>query len=72
MVHVYILARYRKIENLVEEEEEEEASSSTSRLKSLTKAKDELAALKIQTRNENDDRNFTFDLWYEPKRRNYW
>ncbi|CAN8276959.1 unnamed protein product [Cochlearia groenlandica] len=73
--HVHSCATYEDQESSEEEDEEEdegEASSPASRLKSLMKAKDEMAALKIQASIENDARNFALDLWDEPKRRYYW
>ncbi|CAH2058030.1 unnamed protein product [Thlaspi arvense] len=55
-----------------EEEDEGEASSPASRIKSLMKAQDEMAAMKLEARIMNDARNAALDLWDQPKRRYYW
>ncbi|XP_024010885.1 uncharacterized protein LOC18015500 isoform X2 [Eutrema salsugineum] len=49
-----------------------ESSSAASRMKSLMKAQDEMAALQIEARIRNNTNNAILDLWDEPKRRYYW
>jgi hypothetical protein len=52
--------------------EEGEASSAVSRMKSLMKAQDEMAALQLEARIRNDTNNAILDLWDSPKRRYYY
>ncbi|CAH8265932.1 unnamed protein product [Arabidopsis lyrata] len=52
--------------------EEGEASSAVTRMKSLMKAQDEMAALQLEARIRNDTNNAILDLWDSPKRRYYW
>ncbi|XP_010442014.1 PREDICTED: uncharacterized protein LOC104725107 [Camelina sativa] len=77
--HVHSCATYEDQESDEEEEEEDqdedeggEASSPASRIKSLMKARDEMAAMQLEARIENDARNAALDLWDDPKRRYYW
>jgi hypothetical protein len=55
-----------------EEEEEGDMSSPASRIKSLMKTRDEMAALQLEARIRNDANEAALDLWDQPKRRYYW
>jgi hypothetical protein len=71
--HLHSCAAYEDQGKEEEDEDEEgEASSPASRIKSLMKAQDEMAAMQLEARIENDARNAALDLWDEPKRRYYW
>jgi len=47
-------------------------SSAVSRMKSLMKAEDELAAVQLEARMKRDANNAILGLYAEPKRRYYW
>ena len=74
--HVYSCASYEDQESNEEEEEEEEegeaSTSPASRIKSLMKAQDEMAAMQLEARIMNDANEAALDLWDQPKRRYYW
>jgi len=53
-------------------EEGEAMSSAVSRMKSLMKAEDELAAVQLEARMKRDANNAILGLYAEPKRRYYW
>ncbi|KAG2326083.1 hypothetical protein Bca4012_035137 [Brassica carinata] len=75
--HVYACAAYEDQESNEEEEEEEEegeeaSTSPASRIKSLMKAQEEMAAMQLEARITNDANEAALDLWDHPKRRYYW
>ncbi|CDY17853.1 BnaC04g03660D [Brassica napus] len=69
--HVYSCAAYEDQESN-EEEEGEASTSPASRIKSLMKAQDEMAAMQLEARIMNDANEAALDLWDQPKRRYYW
>jgi len=71
--HVHSCAVYEDDEpNNRGGEEGEAMSSAVSRMKSLMKAEDELAAVQLEARMKRDANNAILGLYAEPKRRYYW